>query len=593
MEREEFLNAYLNFEGTNRRFSESDWVDALNNWEKYYEMIISDEGLPFDRWIKNEKYGYLPDFLDTKEQRFGHARIGNYEYVMVYQYTGSDKKRKAKYRSAYSSSDRYDCKENASDVEPDYVEHIKPLIRQIVSASTIDEVYETEKSPEYIKFTCKSILRKISILNSVRDESPYENAFMWIYSDSAVEALAELLDVNIDEESYSFLEKNKLVYDKAKEFANITEASTKSDYIKLYDFLWYLSDASFNVKELMDFNSINVIYNGAPGTGKTYGVVNGIKRLQSINSKKYRNYKYIQFHPSFTYQDFIEGIKPFGVNSGTLDLQVVNGSFKDFCIFVCKENEKYYSEHKEEPDVDKPETWPHYYFVVDEINRGNLSNIFGETFTLIERDYRDYDFTLNYKVDKENSIKNNHLISTALSSVISRLEKKDDIVYKEIDGEVYFGIPFNIHFIGIMNDVDRSIDSFDLALRRRFKWIQKYCDYEVIAEKLIEKRYKSETVTDYIDYCKALNDFICTDSKDGLCLGRSYEIGHSFFMHILDIPGQKTITMNKRKLVFENYIEGTLKEYIRQVADESEISNLIDRARNAFGIEWLWQKSQN
>ena len=261
-----------------------------------------------------------------------------------------------------------------------------------------------------------------------------------------------------------------------------------------------------------------------------------------------------------------------GIENGNLNLQVVNGSFKDFCIYVKKENEKYYKNALNPANF---KDWPHYYFVVDEINRGDLSNIFGETFTLLERDYRDYDFSGNY------TEKNVNLISTALSSLIARTDNNEELCYKKIGDEVLFGIPFNVHFIGIMNDVDKNIDSFDLALKRRFKWIPKYCDYNVIENELIKEGYDSKQIDNYINACEALNNFICQD-EDGLRLGKSYEIGHAFFLKIRETKGKFP---DQQKKVFENYIEGTLKEYIRQVRDENEIDGVIKDAKEKFGVK--------
>lgn len=171
-----------------------------------------------------------------------------------------------------------------------------------------------------------------------------------------------------------------------------------------------------------------------------------------------------------------------------------------------------------------------------------------------------------------------------MSNVVASLDD-DKLIYKKIGDNVYFGIPFNIHFIGIMNDVDRSIDPFDLAFRRRFKWISKYCDYDVIENELSLNKYKDDDIEEYIKSCKKLNEMIYDSNCDeGLKLGRSYEIGHAFFLRIKEISKNK-ITKDNKKVLFENYISGTLKEYIRQVADENEIDSWLDKAREAFGIK--------
>ena len=175
-------------------------------------------------------------------------------------------------------------------------------------------------------------------------------------------------------------------------------------------------------------------------------------------------------------------------------------------------------------------------------------------------------------------------INHVIYRVISKLPKNDDLIYKKINDTVVFGIPFNIHFIGLMNDVDRSIDAFDLALRRRFKWIAKECEYDVIAEELEKYGFNKDSIQDYVDSCQNLNNFICNVGANTLGLGNTYEIGHSFFLKIKNTSGKKVITKNKKIDIFENYIVGTLKEYIRQVADENMVNSWVKAAKEAFGI---------
>ena len=575
MNQREFTTLYKKFSPTKLSFSEEQWNKALEDWKSYRKMIDSSGGLPINRWLKNNSDGYLPDFLDTKEQKFGHARIGNYEQVMIYQYTGSDASRNGKYRDVYKNNDPHQVFNDIADIEADYKNKICPLLGKIASADSLDDVYKLENSSEFKEFTCKQILLKMIVLCWL-EKGKFD--FMWVYNDDALDRLAKIFEMDVDPEK-TFLGNNKDIYDKAKAFAGITAESTKKDYIKLYDFLWNLNDSGRNVAEFIDFNNVNIIFNGAPGTGKTYGVKKGIKYLQTIDNSIFRDSEYIQFHPSYTYQDFIEGIKPQGIVDGNIDLKVVNGSFKKFCIEVREQNEEYWKNLSKKPNVDNPldfKDWPHYYFVVDEINRGNLSNIFGETFSLLE--YRDYDFSGTYTEIPDN------LILTPLSEVISNLDSNTKLAYKKVGEKILFGIPFNIHFIGTMNDVDRSIDAFDLALRRRFKWSTKRCNYDVIENDLREKKYPENDIIEYVESCENLNKMICDPSGDGLKLGNLYEIGHAFFLKIKNIPGQKKITKNKKKDLFHNYIAGTLKEYIRQVADDKEIDQWIEKAEKEFGI---------
>jgi 5-methylcytosine-specific restriction endonuclease McrBC GTP-binding regulatory subunit McrB len=209
---------------------------------------------------------------------------------------------------------------------------------------------------------------------------------------------------------------------------------------------------------------------------------------------------------------------------------------------------------------------------VDEINRANLSSVFGETLSLLEKDYR------------HDTANNKNLIRTQYSTLIEDLIKEDKekfrhLAYEIDNGDVKFGVPKNVFFIGMMNDVDKSIDAFDLALRRRFKWIRKDCDYEVIEE---ETRFKAKeefnNINQYLKACEKLNNYISND----LGLGKSYEFGHSFFMKISDIAKRKDISPNNVEVLFNLYLRPTLKEYLRAVFAESELESKLDEALSKF-----------
>lgn len=570
MKEELFKKLYKEFK---LEFEISDYEDKIKYWEEYIEDLREEgefpDEFPINKWIKQEnKDIYLPTFLDQQEKLFGHASAGRATYTMIY------KNSEGKFYNGYKKDVKWYV--DQKEIEEDYKKYIARLIMDLIKADSLEKIYELEEREDYKKFSAKALLRKISVLMSILDKSSYKMSFAWIYSDERLKKLAEILDVEAKSD-YTMLKLNNKIYTRAKELAGIDdEKSTLYEYIKLYHFLWFLVDESYNVEELSDINSPNIIFNGAPGTGKTYSVSKGICKLQAINGNLFKDSVYTQFHPSYTYQDFIEGIKPIGIKNGNLNLQVINGNFKDFCIKVKKENEKYWKNNHpiDVKNIKTYSNWPQYFFVVDEINRGNLSNIFGETFTLLE--YRDFDFSGNY----ENQTSN--LVSTALSNVIESIDNNDSMIYKKIKGKAYFGIPFNIRFIGIMNDVDRSIDPFDLALRRRFKWITKLCDYEIIERVLIENGLDKEHVSNYIESCKKLNDYICNNS--GLGLGKNYEIGHAFFLKILSVLNKEKIAKDKKTILFDNFILGTLKEYIRQVTDESGVDDCVEKAKKEFGI---------
>lgn len=426
-------------------------------------------------------------------------------------------------------------KQNASKAEAEsyFNDNIKGVLKTIVEEK---EVLAKINLVEQANYSAKQVLMKMAVLDNLSD-------FLYIYS---TQWLEELYIDFIDGDTEGIFTKNHQVCLVAIKLLEVNEQD-KCELILLSRFLWRY----VNARTIADADNPNVIMYGPPGTGKTYSVVNSLDFVCQGDSARY---ELLQFHPSFTYEDFIEGIKPKGVSKdGNIRFELVNGVFKNFCI-------------KAKNTPDKP-----FYFVVDEINRANLSSVFGETLSLLEKDYRH---------DGNNK---RNLIRTQYSTLIEDLIKEDD-KYKELayiidNGEVKFGVPENVFFIGMMNDVDKSIDAFDLALRRRFKWIRKDCDYEVIEEETRFKRKEDfNNIGLYIKACEKLNNYISAE----LGLGKSYEFGHSFFMKMSDIAKRKEITQHNLETLFNLYLRPTLKEYLRAVFVESELDGKLDEALNRF-----------
>lgn len=601
MTKEEFKELYNNFKSS---WSTDGFGDFKQKWITY-KGKMSNESLPLASapeisWTKSNENDteYLLRFIEW-EHLFGKAKGYSSEQYMIYHNFGDHK---GEYYDGYKDK-RYYIDEG--DVLGNYKGIICKLLQQIVNSKTINDLKQIEKDIKKEgkkRFDAKQIIRKLTVLHFALDdinsgkenndatEKLNNNSLLWIYKDETVDNLYELF-VGDNGNEKSFFEKSNAVWTKAVEWLKETEVNdwgngcpstiTTDNYkqfAKLNNLLWELGKN--NVGELTNFDVPNVIYHGAPGTGKTYTTLQTVKLLcQGDNSR----YKYCQFHPSYSYQDFIEGIKPMGIVGGNVKLEVVNGIFKQFCIDVKDKNETFYEGFKKNNKGNAPkiDDYPHYYFIVDEINRGDLSRIFGETFSLLEPDYRDRDFSN----PKDGYKKSENLIVTPLSNVIEKTINKEGLAYKIIDGKVYFGIPFNIHFIGLMNDVDKSIDTFDLALRRRFKWVVKECDYDVIQDSLLDKITNTDEVADYKKSCETLNKFIT--KPEGLGLSENYQLGQSYFMKIISMLSSrsKTITATARKSVFENYIETTLREYAREVCDETEIDKKIEGAKIAFGIK--------
>jgi hypothetical protein len=182
----------------------------------------------------------------------------------------------------------------------------------------------------------------------------------------------------------------------------------------------------------------------------------------------------IQFHQSYAYEDFIQGYRPSGGEGANFEKR--NGVFYNFC---------------ERARRDPKQT---YYFIIDEINRGNLSRIFGELMLLIEADKRgaEYELPLTYS-PKE-----------------------------------YFHVPKNVHIIGMMNTADRSLAMVDYALRRRFAFLDLKPAFksEQFAVHLKEMSVSPELIKRIQNEMTSLNEAIRNDTHD---LGSGYCIGHSYF----------------------------------------------------------------
>jgi Cdc6-like AAA superfamily ATPase len=515
-----------------KKFNNDEIDKLIDQWNQYKTKINSDT-LTLDDYTNTlgsssatMPGGYLCNFLErTTRTVLGSSKPGtafNFEVKL-----NND-------NSTYHIKSANNENATRQEAEDYFNNHIKSLLKNIASQS---DPLEKIRLVEEAHYSAKQILMKLAVLDNLSD-------FLYIYS---AQSLDELYNDFIDGESANDFEKNHQVCIVAKKLLEVNEQD-KGKLILLSRFLWRYG----NSKAIADTNNPNVIMYGPPGTGKTYSVINSLDFVCQGDSSRY---EVLQFHPSFTYEDFIEGIKPKGVSKdGNIRFELVNGVFKNFCIKA-----------KNTPEKD-------FYFVVDEINRANLSTVFGETLSLLEKDYR------------HNSESNKNLIRTQYSTLIEDLIKEDKEKHKhlayEIDNDkVKFGVPQNVFFIGMMNDVDKSIDAFDLALRRRFKWIRKDCDYNVIEE---ETRFKGKeefnNISQYVKACENLNNYISND----LGLGKSYEFGHSFFMNISNISKRKEITPSNGDVLFNLYLRPTLKEYLRAVFAESELDKKLEEALSRF-----------
>lgn len=240
----------------------------------------------------------------------------------------------------------------------------------------------------------------------------------------------------------------------------------------------FISEEKFNeVVELL-FRKKNIILQGAPGVGKTF--LARKVAYQLIGQMKDENIETVQFHQSYSYEDFMQGIRP--KTSG--EFKVRNGIFYNFCERA-KENAE--------------ET---YVFIIDEINRGNLSKVFGELMMLIESDKRSPRYALKLTYSEEESLK--------------------------------FYVPENVYIIGCMNTADRSIAIVDYALRRRFA----FCPIEPELGESFKAFLCSELSKEFVNkICDKLNR-VNSIIRETSSLGIGLEIGHSYFCQISSVDDE-------------------------------------------------------
>ena len=241
--------------------------------------------------------------------------------------------------------------------------------------------------------------------------------------------------------------------------ASSSDAYTKDDFLNEV----YMTEERYETLVNVLRNKKNIILQGAPGVGKTFAA----RRLawSMMGEKDDSRIEFVQFHQNYSYEDFMMGYKP--VEDG---FELKYGIFYRFCQKAANQPDK------------------EFFFIIDEINRGNMSKIFGELLMLIEKDYRGTKMTLAYN-------------------------------------GLPFSVPKNLYIIGMMNTADRSLAMIDYALRRLFSFFEIEPGFDSQGFISYQNGLNSETLDELISKVKELNRKIAADKS----LGRGFCIGHSYF----------------------------------------------------------------
>lgn len=354
-----------------------------------------------------------------------------------------------------------------------------------------------------------------SKVNALKDIEHYFDAS--IFGETDIDQLKQLKDVVISDESYK---KYKGVsgssIDYYIRFIESKPTVQENESFTMDDFL---SEVFIEKKELIRLislleNNKNLILKGAPGVGKTFIA----KRLAYVmmEEKDETRIHMVQFHQSYSYEDFIEGFRPKADGEG---FELKQGPFVKFARKAARDPER------------------DYFFIIDEINRGNMSKIFGELMMLIEADKRGEQINLLYSNDK-------------------------------------FSVPPNLYIIGMMNTADRSLALLDYALRRRFSFFEiKPAFQNETFKSYVNELNNPEALIHIIDEIKSLNNQIVEE------LGTGFQIGHSYFVG----DAYKVDTASRIEEVIEYEIIPQLFEY--WFDDEQKANDWAERLRGCYDGE--------
>jgi len=442
---EKGLSAPMNDEIASEIFLK--WVDILKERRENVEDALINERNTNEKryWI------YAPGNNSSKWEEFysqGIMGIGWDEMGDLKQYPSKDAmktKMKELYGAEYSyMNSALATWQFANEIQAGDIVYAKKGMHKVIGRGIVESDYIFDAGRDEYKH-----IRKIKWTHNGEWEHPGQ-AVMKTLTDITpyTDYVHKLEALFIDDDSTDVVEEKEIVYD----------PYTEDDFLSEV----FMDAGRYNTLVNLLKTKKNIILQGAPGVGKTFTA----KRLafSMMGQKDTSRVMMVQFHQSYSYEDFIMGFRP-----SKDGFELTPGPFYQFCKAAQDDDER------------------DYFFIIDEINRGNVSKIFGELLMLIEKEKRGEKLRLLYS---------NEL----------------------------FSVPQNVYIIGMMNTADRSLAIIDYALRRRFAFFELEPAFDSEGFKSIMLKANNPKFNALVEQIKALNEFISKDES----LGSGFRIGHSY-----------------------------------------------------------------
>ena len=414
-----------------------------------------------DREIEKTRYWlYSPGNNADKWDEFYNSGIMAIEWDEIGDLSLYENKEDMKQamKKAYDPSRSYKMAAHATwqfanDMKVGDVVFVKKGMRLIVGRGVVDSEYTYDEERK----TFKNV-RKVRWTHSGEWPHPGQAAMKTLTDITAYTEYVEQLKALFDSEDVDDAEENDIEYPVYDSEMFLNEV--------------YMDRQQYDTLVALIQSKRNVILQGAPGVGKTFAAKRLAYSMMGVMDS--RRVMMVQFHQSYSYEDFIMGFRP--TENG---FKLKRGAFYDFCKAA-------------EIDSDND-----YFFIIDEINRGNLSKIFGELFMLIENDKRGVELKLLYADEK-------------------------------------FSVPKNVYIIGMMNTADRSLAMMDYALRRRFAFFEMNPGFNTNGFKEYKTGLNNAKFDSLISCVERLNEVIAADES----LGEGFCIGHSYFCNLKEVTDQ-------------------------------------------------------